>query len=115
MNFGQGGSCYDVLQAWKDYGIVPEAEMKGLEYGEDMHVHGELASFTEAYLNAVVKNPNRKLSPVWKKGYDGIVDAYLGVAPEKFTYNGKTYTHSIRNLLLKWKTTGVGHFLITCR
>lgn len=92
LNFGQGGSCYDVLQAWKDYGIVPEAEMKGLEYGEDMHVHGELASFTEAYLNAVVKNPNRKLSPVWKKGYDGIVDAYLGVAPEKFTYNGKTYT-----------------------
>ena len=30
--------------------------------------------------------------PSFPKGFDGIIDAYLGEAPEKFTYNGKEYT-----------------------
>lgn len=92
LNYAQGGSFEDVLQAWKDYGIVPESVMNGLQYGEDMHVHNELESASRAYLDEIIKNPNRKLSTAWKKGFDGIIDAYLGIAPEKFTYNGKEYT-----------------------
>lgn len=92
LNYAQGGSFEDVLQAWKDYGIVPESVMSGLQYGEDMHVHNELESASRAYLDQIIKNPNRKLSTAWKKGFDGIIDAYLGTAPEKFTYNGKEYT-----------------------
>ena len=92
LNYAQGGSFEDVLQAWKDYGIVPESVMNGLQYGEDMHVHNELESASRAYLDQIIKNPNRKLSTAWKKGFDGIIDAYLGTAPEKFTYNGKEYT-----------------------
>lgn len=92
LNYAQGGSFEDVLQAWKDYGIVPESVMNGLQYGEDMHVHNELESVSRAYLDQIIKNPNRKLSTAWKKGFDGIIDAYLGTAPEKFTYNGKEYT-----------------------
>lgn len=92
LNYAQGGSFEDVLQAWKEYGIVPESVMNGLQYGEDMHVHNELESASRAYLDEIIKNPNRKLSTAWKKGFDGIIDAYLGIAPEKFTYNGKEYT-----------------------
>lgn len=92
LNYAQGGSFEDVLQAWTDYGIVPESVMNGLQYGEDMHVHNELESASRAYLDQIIKNPNRKLSTAWKKGFDGIIDAYLGTAPEKFTYNGKEYT-----------------------
>lgn len=92
LNYAQGGSFEDVLQAWKDYGIVPESVMNGLQYGEDMHVHNELESASRAYLDEIIKNPNRKLSTAWKKGFDGIIDAYLGTAPEKFTYSGKEYT-----------------------
>ena len=92
LNYAQGGSFEDVLQAWKDYGIVPESVMNGLQYGEDKHVHNELESASRAYLDQIIKNPNRKLSTAWKKGFDGIIDAYLGTAPEKFTYNGKEYT-----------------------
>ncbi len=92
LNYAQGGSFEDVLQAWKEYGIVPESVMNGLQYGEDMHVHNELESASRAYLDEIIKNPNRKLSTAWKKGFDGIIDAYLGTAPEKFTYNGKVYT-----------------------
>ena len=28
----------------------------------------------------------------WKKGFDGILDAYLGSLPQEFTYQGKKYT-----------------------
>lgn len=92
LNFGQGGAFEDVLYAWKHYGIVPESAMGGLEYGEDMHAHSEMADEALAYLNVTVKNPNGKLSTAWKRGYAGIIDAYLGKLPEKFTYNGKAYT-----------------------
>lgn len=91
-NFSQGGSFYDVLYAWKNYGIVPESVMKGLEYGEEQHAHSEMEQLAISYVNTVIKNPNGKLSPVWKKGFDGIIDTYLGKLPETFTYNGKEYT-----------------------
>ena len=92
LNFAQGGSFGDVLYAAKHYGLVPESVMNGLNYGETMHVHGEMESAASNYLKAIIKNPNRKLSTAWKKGFDGIIDAYLGELPEKFTYNGKEYT-----------------------
>ena len=92
LNFAQGGSFGDVLYAAKHYGLVPESVMNGLNYGENMHVHGEMESAAANYLKAIIKNPNRKLSTAWKKGFDGIIDAYLGEIPEKFSYNGKEYT-----------------------
>lgn len=92
LNFAQGGSFDDVLCAWKAYGIVPESVMPGLEYGEEQHAHSEMEQLASAYVSTVIKNPNGKLSPVWKKGFDGIIDTYLGELPEKFTYNGKEYT-----------------------
>lgn len=92
LNFAQGGSFGDVLYATKHYGAVPESVMSGLQYGEDMHVHGELESLAISYVNTVIKNRNGKLSTAWKKGFDGIIDSYLGAVPEKFTYNGKEYT-----------------------
>jgi bleomycin hydrolase len=91
-NFGAGGSILDVPYVWKHYGAVPEEVYKGLEYGESKHVHGELDAILTAYLQAVVKNPNKKISTAWRKGYEGILDAYLGKVPETFTYKGKTYT-----------------------
>lgn len=92
LNFAQGGSFEDVLCAWRDYGIVPESAMGGLQYGEEQHVHGEMETGAAAYLSSIIKNPNGKLSPSWKKGFNGIIDAYLGEVPETFTYNGKEYT-----------------------
>lgn len=92
MEFAQGGAFDDVIYAIKHYGIVPELVMPGLEYGEDIHVHGEMESAMRGYVDAIIKNKNSKLSTSWKKGFAGIADAYLGALPEKFTYNGKEYT-----------------------
>lgn len=92
MNFGQGGASADVTWAIKEYGIVPLELYKGLNYGEDVHAHSEVDAILKGYLDAVISNPNKKLSTAWKKGYDGILDAYLGEKPEKFTWKGKEYT-----------------------
>ncbi|MDR3236390.1 MAG: aminopeptidase [Prevotellaceae bacterium] len=90
--FSPGGSFEDVLYTMKHYGAIPEEVYTGLNYGEDMHVHGELDALTEAYVKAVIKNPNQKLSTAWQKGFKGILDAYLGEIPETFTYKGEKYT-----------------------
>lgn len=92
INFGGGGAFHDVFNVIRDYGIVPEEAYKGLNYGEDNHVHGELDAVLKAYLDAVKENENKKLSTAWLNGFIGILDAYLGAEPEEFTYNGKKYT-----------------------
>ena len=92
INFAQGGSFADVLYAVDNYGAVPEEVYAGLNYGEKKHSHYEMEAALKGYLNAIVKNPNKKLSTAWLPGFISILDAYLGPAPETFTYNGKTYT-----------------------
>ncbi|NCB18481.1 MAG: aminopeptidase [Bacteroidia bacterium] len=94
INFAPGSSFGDVLTVWKNYGIVPEEVMTGLNYGEENHVHGELDAALAGFVKALLKNPNGKYSPAWKVGYQGILDAYLGQVPQKFTYKGKEYTPS---------------------
>lgn len=92
VNFAQGGGFADVLGALNDYGIVPDAVYDGLNYGETKHAHYEMANALKAYLNAILTNPNKKLSTAWEAGVDGILDAYLGKYPDSFTIDEKTYT-----------------------
>ncbi len=92
INFAPGSSFGDVLHVWKNYGIVPEEVMSGLNYGEKNHTHNEMDAALSGYIKALVKNPNGKFTPAWRVGFRGILDAYLGVVPEKFTYSGVEYT-----------------------
>lgn len=92
LNFGQGGASADVTWAIKNYGIVPLELYKGLNYGEDIHAHGEIDAVLKGYVDAIVSNPNKKISTAWRRGYDAVLDAYLGAKPEKFTWKGKEYT-----------------------
>ena len=92
MNFAVGGAFCDVMHVIKNYGIVPMDVYKGLNYGEPNHAFGEIDDVLAGYVNAVIRNSNKKLSTAWKKGFDGILDAYLGEEPEKFEYKGKEYT-----------------------
>ncbi len=91
-NFAAGGSIMDVPYVWRRYGAVPEEVYRGLCYGEDKHVHGELDGELAAIVDVVTKKPNKKISPAWKKAFKGVLEAYLGKLPEKFTYKGKEYT-----------------------
>lgn len=91
-NLSAGAAAEDVLICWRDHGIVPDEAYPGLNYGEDTHRHGELDAAIKAYCDAVIKNPNRKLSTSWQDGLNGILDSYLGPIPAKFTYGGREYT-----------------------
>jgi len=91
-NFGPGGLALDVIQIWKDYGAVPNEVYDGVTTSDSLPVHGEMDGVLKAFLDAVIKNRNRELSPAWKLAYNGILDAYLGVVPASFDYQGEYFT-----------------------
>lgn len=92
MNFGGGGAVNDPIDVIVKYGMVPEEAYTGLNYGTDIHVHGEIENVLKAYLDAVIEDKNKTLSTAWFNGYKGILAAYFGAIPEKFNYKGKEYT-----------------------
>ena len=98
-SFSQGGSFYDVIYGMKQFGLVPEAEMRpGIMYGDTLSNHTELTAVSDAVVAAIAKGRLSKLQSdndgkmLWKKSIEAIHDIYLGERPEKFTYNGKEYT-----------------------
>ena len=92
LQYGAGSDFGDVLDVARNYGLVPQSAYSGLQYGYDLPVQAELDAVLKGYVDAVVKNPNRKLTPVWPKGVNGILDAYMGEIPAEFTVNGVRYT-----------------------
>lgn len=92
--FSQGGSAYDVLYVLQNYGICPEEAMPlpGTLYGDTLANFNQLFSVMSPYVEAVSKSTEKTLNPAWKNGLQGILDAYLGKCPEKFSYKGQEYT-----------------------
>jgi len=91
-NFNQGGQAHDALVELKQHGIVPENVYRGLEYGTDEHRHGEVVSVMTGYLESLINNKRRPLTPVWDDAFAQILNSYFGDLPEKFDYKGQTYT-----------------------
>ena len=93
-----GAAAEDVLICWRTHGVVPTEVYGGLNYGEKIHRHTELDAVIKGYCDGVIKEQmgaprnSKKLTTAWLAGLEGILDAYLGKAPEKFTYQGKEYT-----------------------
>ncbi len=92
LNFAGGGAFHDVTNMIKKYGIVPEEVYRGLNYGTEKFVHGELDAVLKGYVDQVIKNKNKELSTAWHNGLEGILDAYLDKKPTNFIYNDKEYT-----------------------
>lgn len=92
LNFSAGGAFHDVTNVIRKYGIVPEEIYKGLNYGEEKHVHGELDRTLLDQVKVVVDNANKKPTTVWHDAFNGVLDTYLGELPEKFKIQDKEYT-----------------------
>lgn len=92
LKFDAGSDVGDVLDVLESDGLVPNSVMPGLNYGAEEHIHWELTEVLKGYLQAVVANPNKKLSTAWLNGFNNILKAYLGEMPQKFTVDGKEYT-----------------------
>ena len=94
--FAPGGSAYDVIYCLKNYGMVPQNAMPGIQYGsspaDTLPVHAELDAIAGGVVKAVTNSGLKKLTPVWKKALTAVYDTYLGECPATFIYNGKEYT-----------------------
>ncbi len=94
ISFSQGGSSYDPLYCAINYGLCPEEAMPapGTPQGDSLNNFDEFFRCMTPYVEAIATSSAKKLTPAWKKGLQGILDAYLGECPKEFTYEGKKYT-----------------------
>ena len=88
--FSEGALAHDFLNAIEKHGLVPESVYDGLSEGEKRHDHGELSSALKGMLDALTKRST--LSDHWQSGLNGVLDAYLGSSPERFDYQGRSYS-----------------------
>lgn len=92
VSWGDGGECHDVINMLTKYGAMPQSVYTGLNYGTNKNQFAEFQTMLKAMLEAVVSNPNGKLTTAWQKAYNAVLDSYLGAVPETFKFEGKTYT-----------------------
>ncbi len=92
VSWGDGGSLHDVMNMYAKYGAMPQDMYTGLQYGTTKNKFAEMQAILKSILDAVVSNPNGKLTPSWKKAYNEVLDSYLGAIPEKFKWDNHTYT-----------------------
>ena len=94
VSFSQGGSAYDPIYCLQNYGICPEEAMAlpGTPIGDSLNNYNEFFTVMTPYVEALAKSSAKKLTPAWKKGLQGIIDAYIGEKPTEFEYEGKKYT-----------------------
>lgn len=90
--FDQGGEAHDIPYVAARYGLVPESAYSGKPWGEDKYNHTELVAVLQGMLEKLKNNPQGKLTEAWPDAVRGVLDAYLGAVPEKFTYQGKEFT-----------------------
>lgn len=91
-NFGQGGQAHDVLHIMRKYGMATEESYDGKKYGTNDHVHGELETVLKAFVDAVVKNTDGKITTAWFNAFESIVESYLGKVPNDIAFNGKKFS-----------------------
>ncbi len=90
--FSAGGEPHDVINAVREYGMLPMEAYPGNAGTADKPDHAEMDGVLRAMLDAMLRKPGGSLSPNWKNAFIGALDGYLGTPPESFTYQGKTFT-----------------------
>ncbi|MBQ3147980.1 MAG: aminopeptidase [Alistipes sp.] len=87
-NIGPGSIAHMYIWVMKNVGIMPEEAYDGINYDSKRHNHSDLNTWVKS-INATAVEMKK---PLPKEIVDGVLDAYLGKVPEKFTYQGKEYT-----------------------
>ena len=92
-NMSEGGGFPDVVAVLKKYGMVPEEVYTGKKNPKEPHNHSVLEATLKGIVNAVADDKNTKIDfEAMHTVVENTCDAFLGKAPEKFTYKGKEYT-----------------------
>ena len=93
-SFSQGGSFYDAIYCLENYGMVPQTAMPapGELYGDSLFNFNQLDAVASAYVQAIAKGKQKKITLTWKSDLSNIYKNYFGELPKEFRHNGKTYT-----------------------
>ncbi|MBK8557012.1 MAG: aminopeptidase [Lewinellaceae bacterium] len=92
-NLSQGGLAHDLLNAVRDYGIVPEMVYPGRNDPSKPFNHSKIEKDLQDLCNGFVNDAqNNKLDPNWLAAVDKRLDEEFGEVPVKFTYDGSVFT-----------------------
>jgi bleomycin hydrolase len=92
-NMAEGGGFSDVVNVIRNYGLVPEEVYSGKKNQNDIHNHSVLEATLKGIVAASADDKNNKIDfEAVHQAVESTCDAFLGKAPEKFTYKGKEYT-----------------------
>ena len=97
LGFSQGGCFGDILHVMDRYGLVPESEMPaGVMHRDTLANFGELNQMVPPLVKAAAGNGSLQADANYEllsmKAIRAVLQVYLGVPPERFTYQGKEYT-----------------------
>lgn len=90
--FSPGGEPHDVMNAVREYGILPMEAYPGQSGTAEKPIHTEMDGVLHAMLDVMIRTPEGSLNNNWKAAFTGALDGYLGTPPDTFVYQGKTYT-----------------------
>ncbi|MEN8186948.1 MAG: C1 family peptidase [Bacteroidota bacterium] len=88
--FSEGGLAHDVMNAIQKNGLVPQEAFTGL-FGQSINYdHSDLIPELKSILDKFIAKDSTVTD--WKTPSKTILDKKIGLPPESFTYQGKTYT-----------------------
>ena len=88
-----GDLTFSVLNAYQNYGAIPEEIYTGRIKDDWQHDHVEMDNLIEAMMSSVATSGYGRIKPnSWRNALQGTLEAYLGKIPSEFTYKGKNYT-----------------------
>ena len=89
-----GGSCDDVLEVIRHYGICPENAMPapGSLTGDSLANFKVFFPELERMVRSIVRKDIKEPLPHWQDSVMAVIEKYVGRCPESFVYEGKTYT-----------------------
>lgn len=89
--FTAGGQPHDVLYTIRHFGIVPESIYNGKVFFQE-HYHPPLDTLMWQATQNFIANGKKSLNEADKAFLEKVLDLFLGKVPEKFIYEGQTYT-----------------------
>lgn len=92
LSWGDGGEGHDVVNMYAKYGAMPEEDYTGLVNGRKINHFDPMQQLLKGILDSVSKIKGQINPAAWKAEFDKVLDDSLGIVPQTFTYNGKTYT-----------------------